>query len=362
MNVRLPIFDCGKHLHKRLLKLFLNSASENRKFKIQSRKGAGLVALILTFATCGAVAQAQEQKNIPRLGFLSAGAAQDERDRLGVFREGLRELGVVEDKNVLIEYRFADGKLDRLPQLAAQLVRLKVNIIVTAGNEAVQAAKNATQTIPIVMAFSGDPVGAGFVASLARPGGNITGLSRINVELSAKRLELLSETAPSAVRIAVLYNAEGRVPMLALKEAQAAAQKLGLQILALEMQAPQDIESAFLSAARERAGAIMTLPGGFTGFYRKRIVNLAAKSRLPAMYNNARFVEDGGLMSYASDQREEFRRATLYVDRILKGAKPADLPVEQPTKFELVINLKTAKQIGLTIPPNVLARADRVIR
>jgi putative tryptophan/tyrosine transport system substrate-binding protein len=212
------------------------------------------------------------------------------------------------------------------------------------------------------MAFSGDPVGAGFVASLARPGGNITGLSRINVELTGKRLELLNETVPSATRIAVLFNPEGRVPLLALKEAQAAAQKLGLQIQALEMQAPQDIESAFRSAARERAGAVMTLPGGFTGFYRTRIVNLAAKSRLPAMYNNSRFVEDGGLMSYASDQRVEFRRAALYVDKILKGAKPAELPVEQPTKFELVINLKTAKQIGLTIPPNVLARADRVIR
>ena len=306
--------------------------------------------------------EAQESKNIPRLGFLLSGAAQDERDRLAVFRDGLRELGYVETKNILIEYRFADGKLDRLPELAVGLTRLNVNVVVTAGNEAVQAAKNATQTIPIVMAFSGDPVGAGFVASLARPGGNITGLSRVNIELSAKRLELLNETVPSATRIAVLFNPEGRVPLLALKEAQAAGQRLGLQIQALEMQAPQDVDSAFRSAVRERAGAVMTLPGGFTGFYRTRIVNLAAKSRLPAMYNTLRFVEDGGLMSYASDQREEFRRPTLYVDRILKGAKPAELPVEQPTKFDLVINLKTAKQIGLTIPPHVLARADRIIR
>jgi putative ABC transport system substrate-binding protein len=212
------------------------------------------------------------------------------------------------------------------------------------------------------MAFSGDPVGAGFVASLARPGGNITGLSRINIELTAKRLELLNETVPSATRIAVLFNPEGRVPMLALKEAQAAAQRLGLHIQALEMKAPQDIETAFRSAARDRAAAVMTLPGGFTGFHRTRIVNLAAKSRLPGVYNNSRFVEDGGLMSYASDQREEFRRAALYIDRILKGAKPADLPVEQPTKFEMVINLKAAKQIGVKIPANVLARADKVIR
>jgi putative tryptophan/tyrosine transport system substrate-binding protein len=307
-------------------------------------------------------AEAQESKNIPRLGFLSAGAGQDDRDRLAVFREGLRELGYVEAKNILIEYRFADGKLDRLPELAAGLARLNVNIIVTAGNEAVQSAKNATQTIPIVMAFSGDPVGAGFVTNLARPGGNITGLSRINIELTAKRLELLNETVPKATRIAVLFNQEGRVPMLALKEAQGAAQRFGLQIQALEMKTPQDIESAFRSAGKERAGAIMTLPGGFTGFYRTRIVNLAVKSRLPGMYNNARFVEDGGLMSYASDQREEFRRASLYVDRILKGAKPGDLPVEQPTKFDLLINLKAAKEIGVMIPANVLARADKVIR
>jgi putative ABC transport system substrate-binding protein len=307
-------------------------------------------------------AKAQESKNTPRLGFLSAGAAQDERDRLAVFREGLRDLGYIEKKNIFIEYRFAEGKLEQLPELAAELARLNVNIIVTAGNEAVQAAKSATQAIPIVMAFSGDPVGAGFVSTLARPGGNITGLSRINIELTAKRLELLNEVIPNATRIAVLYNPEGRVPMLALKEAQAAAHKLGLQIQALEMQAPQDIDSAFRSAARERAGAVMTLAGGFTGFHRTRIVSLAAKSRLPGMYNNARFVEDGGLMSYASDQREEFRRAALYVDKILKGAKPGELPVEQPTKFELVINLKTAKQIGLAIPPNVLARADKVIK
>jgi putative tryptophan/tyrosine transport system substrate-binding protein len=306
--------------------------------------------------------EAQESKNIPRLGFLSAGAAQDDGERLAVFSEALRDLGYIEKKNISIEYRFAEGKLERLPELAAGLARLNVNIIVTAGNEAVQAAKTATQTIPIVMAFSGDPVGAGFVATLARPGGNITGLSRINIELTAKRLELLNEVMPTATRIAVLYNPEGRVPMLALKEAQAMAKKLGLQIQALEMQAPQDIDNAFRSAARERAGAVMTLAGGFTGFNRKRIVNLAAKSRLPAMYNNSRFVEDGGLMSYASDQREEFRRATLYVDKILKGTKPGELPVEQPTKFELLMNLRTAKQIGLTIPPHVLARADKIIR
>ena len=216
-------------------------------------------ALFAVLLTISFHVEAQESKNIPRLGFLSANTAQNDRERLAVFREGLRELGYIEAKDILIEYRFADGKLDRLPEFAAGLARVNVNVIVTAGNEAVQAAKNATQTIPIVMAFSGDPVGAGFVANLARPGGNITGLSRLNVELTAKRLELLNETVPSATRIAVLFNPESRVPVLALKEAQAAAQKLGLQIQALEMKAPQDIESAFRSAARERAGAVMTL-------------------------------------------------------------------------------------------------------
>jgi len=307
-------------------------------------------------------AQAQQPRNIPRLGLLSANSAQNESGRLAVFREKLRELKYEEGKSILIEYRFAEGKLDRLPELASELVRVKVNVIVTAGNEAVQAAKSATQTIPIVMAFSGDPVRAGFIASLAHPGGNITGLSRINVELTAKRLEILNETVPSAGRIAVLFNPEGRVPMLALKEAQATAEKLGLQIQALEMQTPEDIESAFRSARRERAGAIITVAGGFTGFYRSRIVNLAAKNRLPAMYNNASFVEIGGLMTYASDQREEFRRAALYVDRILKGTAPGDLPVQQPTRFELVLNLRTAKALGVTIPASLLSRADEVIQ
>ena len=320
-----------------------------------------LYALCVLLCSASTAAQSQESKNIPRLGYLSASTAND-RDRLTVFRNALRELGYIEAKNILIESNLPREKLDRFPKLAAELVRAKVDIIVTAGNEAVQAAKNATQTIPIVMAFSGDPVGAGFIASLARPGGNITGLSRINVELTAKRLEILKETVPSATRIAFLFNAEGRVPMLALKEVQVTARKLGLQIQALEMQTPDDIENAFRAAVRERTGALMTSPGGFTGFYRSRIVALAAKNSLPAMYNNARFVEVGGLMTYAPDQWEEFKRAALYVDKLIKGAKPAKLPVEQPKKFEFVVNLTAARQIGLTIPPNVLARADRVIR
>jgi putative ABC transport system substrate-binding protein len=237
---------------------------------------------MMLLALC-APGNAQDVPRIHRLGVLTAGSANDERGRLSVFREGLRELGYAEGKNLIIESRYANGSLDRLPKLATELVEQKVNIIVTAGNEAVQAAKNATHTIPIVMAFSGDPVGAGFVASLAGPGGNITGLSRINIELSAKRLEILNETVPSVSRIAVLFNPEGQVPMLALKEIRAAAQKLGLHIQALEMQSPQDIESAFRSAVKERGGAIMTIAGGFTGFYRSQIVTRAAKSGLPGM-------------------------------------------------------------------------------
>jgi putative ABC transport system substrate-binding protein len=293
---------------------------------------------------------------------LMSSSASSRRSRLDDFRNGLRELGYVERQNILIEYRYANGKLDQLPALAAELVGLKLELIVTTGNEAVQAVKNTTRTLPIVMAFSGDPVAAGFVASLARPGGNITGLSRINVELTAKQLELLKETVPKVVLVAVLFNPEGRVPELALKDAKAAATPLGLKLQTLQVESSNDLEIAFRSAATERANALLVLPGGFLGFHRKRIADLAAKGRLPTMFGRPEAVEDGGLMAYGATSVNEFRRAATFVDKILKGAKPADLPVEQPTKFELVINLKTAKQIGVTIPQNVLARADRVIR
>jgi putative ABC transport system substrate-binding protein len=317
--------------------------------------GALLLALCVS-------ARAQQPKKVPRIGMLMSSSASSQKSRLDDFRDGLRELGYVERQNILIEYRYANGKLDQLPALAAELVSLKVELIVTTGNEAVQAVKNTTQTLPIVMAFSGDPVAAGFVASLSRPGGNITGLSRINVELTAKQLELLKETIPRVVLVAVLFNPEGRVPELALKDAKAAATPLGLKLQTLQVRAANDLEIAFRSAASERANALLVLPGGFLGFRRKRIADLAAKGRLPTMFGRTEAVEDGGLMSYGATSVNEFRRAAYFVDRILKGAKPADLPVEQPTKFEFVINLKTAKQIGLTIPPNVLARADRVIR
>ena len=317
--------------------------------------GAFLFALSLP-------AEAQQAKKVQRIGMLMSSSASSQRSRVDDFRNGLRELGYVEGQNILIDYRYANGKLDQLPALAAELVRLQVELIVTTGNEAVQAAKNTTQTLPIVMAFSGDPVAAGFVASLSRPGGNITGLSRINVELTAKQLELLKETIPRITLVAVLFNPEGRVPELALKDAKAAATPLGLKLQTLQVRAPNDLEIAFRSAASERANALLVLPGGFLGFHRKRIAELAAKARLPSMFGRAESVEAGGLMSYGATSVNEFRRAATFVDKILNGAKPADLPVEQPTKFELVINLKIAKQIGLTIPPAVLARADKVIK
>ena len=319
----------------------------NRKFFCFVALGALILALCVS-------AEAQQPKKLPRIGMLMSSSASSQKSRLDDFRDGLRELGYVERQNILIEYRYANGKLDQLPALVAELVGLKVELIVTTGNEAVQAAKNTTQTLPIVMAFSGDPVAAGFVASLSRPGGNITGLSRINVELTAKQLELLKETIPRVVLVAVLFNPEGRVPELALKDAKAAATPLGLKLQTLQVQASNDLEIAFRSAASERANAMLVLSGGFLGFRRKRIVDLAAKGRLPTMFGRTEAVEDGGLMSYGATSVNEFRRAAYFVDRILKGAKPGDLPVEQPSKFEVVINLKTAKQIGLTIPPNVL--------
>jgi putative ABC transport system substrate-binding protein len=325
------------------------------------KKIALLTLCALLYALCSS-AEAQQSKKVPRIGMLTASSASSQKSRLDDFRSGLRELGYVEGQNILIEYRYANGKLDQLPALAAELVGLKVELIVTAGNEAVQAAKNTTGTLPIVMAFSGDPVAAGFVASLSRPGGNITGLSRINVELTVKQLELLKETIPRVVLVAVLFNPEGRVPELALKDAKAAATPLGLKLQTLQVRAANDLEIAFRSAASERANALLVLPGGFLGFHRKRIADLAAKGRLPSMFGRLEAVDDGGLMSYGATSLNEFRRAATFVDKIINGVKPEDLPIEQPTKFELVINLKTAKQIGLTIPPNVLARADRVIK
>ena len=306
-------------------------------------------------------AEAQQPTKVHRIGFLGSGSVSS-ATRIKLFREGLRELGYVEGKNVVIEYRFSEEKPGSEPALAAELVRLKVDIIVTAGAGATRAAKEATFTIPIVMSQDPDPVGNGFVASLARPGGNITGLSSVGADLAGKRLELLKEVLPKLFRVAVFGSSTnpGNVPALRETERAAAAFKVQLQFL--DILDPKDIETAFRAAGSGRSDAVLVLNSPVSSSRRKEIAALAAKSRLPAFYNRSEYVEDGGLMSYGVSFNDLAHRAATYVDKILNGAKPADLPVEQPTKFELVINLKTAKQLGLTIPPSVLYRADKVIK
>ncbi|HSE88731.1 MAG TPA: ABC transporter substrate-binding protein [Candidatus Binatia bacterium] len=304
--------------------------------------------------------EAQQPGKVPRIGYL--GSVTSSR-RVATFRLGLRELGYVEGKNIIIEWRHHEGKVDRLPTLAAELVRLKVDIIITAGAPAARAAKEATSTIPIVMTQIGDPVGSGFVASLARPGGNITGLSILAPELSGKRLELLKEIVPNLSRVAVFGTSTSPDNPQSLKEAELAANALKVQLQYLDIRNPKDFETAFQAATKRRAqGVLMMVLGTFAASRQKETVGLAVKHRLPVMYTGQASVEAGGLMSYGVNNSDLDRRAATYVDKILKGAKPAELPVEQPTKFEFVINRKAAKQIGLTIPPNVLARADRVIK
>ncbi len=343
-------------------KRFLDSPSDNRKSKIQNRKWGGIVAIAVTFATCGAVAQAQQAKKVPRIGFLSSRSPDAEKSRLAAFQQGLQELGYLEGKNILIEQRYAAGQFERLPELAAELVRLKVDVLVATGAPASHAAKSVTKTIPIVMGNAADPVGTGLVESLARPGGNITGLSDFNLGVVTKRLELLKEIVPSAARVAVLLNPANPTNPLQLKEIQVIAPALGVTLLPLEAKGPDDIDRAFTAIRKERAGALIIFGDPMLETHRTRITELAVKSRLPAIYGSGGYVDAGGLMSYGTNFDDLYRRAATYVDKILKGTKPADLPVEQPIKFEMIINLKAAKQIGLTIPPNVLARADKVIR
>jgi ABC-type uncharacterized transport system substrate-binding protein len=325
------------------------------------RKFLCAVLVVLLFVFC-ALAEAQEPKKIHRIGVLYGGSASANTGRQEAFRHGLRELGYVEGNNIVVEWRYADGKLDRVTELAAELVRLKVDVIVSAGPEPTRSAKEATSTIPIVTTNDPDPVGEGLVASLARPGGNITGLSALAPELSGKRLEILREVVPKLSRVAVLGIVTGPSISPQLRELEPAAKAFKVQLQYLDVQNPKDIETAFRAASKERADAVITLGGGMLVSQRAQIVELAAKNRLPAIYHQGRFVEDGGLMYYGVNLLDVDRRAATYVDKILKGAKPADLPVEQPTKFEFIVNLKAAKQIGLTIPPNVVARADRVIR
>ena len=320
---------------------------------------AGVALCALLSALCGS-AEAQQPARIHRIGILSPVSGSVFSARVEAFRRRLRELGYVEGKNIVIEYRYAEGKGERLPDLVAELVRLKVDIIVTIGPSATLAAKKASGTIPIVIASAADPVGSGLVSSLAQPGGNITGLSLMVPDLDGKRLELLKEAVPKFARVAFLWQPGSRPQ--ALTKMEAAAKALGLKLLSLEVRSLDDFEGAFARAKKERAQALITTTGGRINTQQRRVLDFAAKNRLPAIYHYSEFVEAGGLMSYGPDNTDLWRRAADFVDKILKGAKPADLPVQQATKFEFLVNLKAAKQIGLTIPPNVLARADKVIR
>jgi putative tryptophan/tyrosine transport system substrate-binding protein len=326
------------------------------------RKARALsILFVVVLLAVAVIADAQQPKKVPRIGFLSS-TSSPRSTRTEAFRQGLRELGYVEGKNIVIEWPSAEEKPDRLRALAAELVRLKVDIIVSSAPTPTRAAKEATATIPIVMAYDLDPVGSGFVASLARPGGNITGLSSLAPEISGKQLELLKEIVPRLSRVAVFGEPSNPGNAQRLREVELAAAALGAQFQYLDIQGPKDIDSAFRAANKERAEAVLVLGGPVLSSHRKALADLAVKSRLPATYSRIEYVEDGGLMTYGPNINDLFRRAAIYVDKILKGAKLADLPVEQPTKFEFVINLKAAKQIGLTIPPNVLVRADKVIK
>jgi putative ABC transport system substrate-binding protein len=347
-------------MNKLFLITFWRSCSGNLKSKFQNLKWLVLATFLLTTVS---LVETQQTKRIPRIGFLSSVSPMQFAHLKDAFLHGLRELGYVEGNNIVIEWRWAEGQIEQLPKLAAELVRLKVDIIVAVTNPGIEAVKRATQTIPIVISIGSDPVGAGFVASLARPGGNITGLSAYSAELNGKRLEILKETVPTLSRVALLISPSVPGNAIDLKETELAARSLRLRIQTLEVRGSTDLGHVFKSMTKERAEALVVFPGQPTLFSnRKQLVELAEKNRLAAMYPLADYVDAGGLMSYGVSNVDLFRRAATFVDKILKGAKPADLPVEQPMKFEFVINLKTAKQIGLTVPPNVLARADRVIR
>ena len=328
--------------------------------------GIRLVLLVLTVGlgilVSPHVADPQQPAKVFRIGYLSGSSPATLKHHVAGFQDGLRELGWVEGRNLIIEYRWAEGSTARLPVLAAELVRLNVDLIVASSTPGAQAAKHATREIPIVFAMVSDPIASGLVASLAHPGGNVTGWSNILPEMSGKLLELLKEAMPGASRIAVLYDPANPGKALELKELQAAARVLGVTLHPLEVPSPKEIEAAFSAMTRRRPDALITFVDAVTLPHRQRIVELAAKSRLPAIYQVREFVEAGGLMSYGLSVERQMRRAAVYVDKILKGTKPADLPAEQPTKFELVINLKTAKALGLTIPPSVLIRADEVIQ
>jgi ABC-type uncharacterized transport system substrate-binding protein len=347
---------------KSSLHRFLVSNSDNRKSKIQNRKLVGLVALVLVLVRLAGGVEAQPPAKIPKIGFLSAGVRSSLHER---FQREFRKLGYVDDKNVTFIFRFADTNYDRLPALAEELVRLKVDVIIAPGSNDTRAAKNATKTIPIVFLGAGaDPVALGLVESLARPGGNLTGVSNIASALAGKRLELLKETVPKLSRVAVLWDPQNEGTAQVWKESQLPAKELGLQLHSMAVNSADKFASEFKNAVKARSGALIVTAGGFLGANQKQILSLVAEYRLPAIAGSGgtEFVANGGLMSYGPDPIEPYQRAAVMVDKILKGAKPADIPVEQPTKFQLEINLKTAKALGLTIPPIVLMRADRVVK
>jgi len=317
-----------------------------------------LLATVLLITASPIEAQAQ---NIPRVGYLGGGSAELEKVWLGAFLQGLRELGYFEGKNIVVERRYASGRYEQLPELAAELIRLKVDVILAASTPVALDTKKVTSTIPIVMVVA-DPIGTGLVSSLAKPGGNLTGLSDFHGDLITKRLELLKEVIPSASRIAVLLNPTNPTCLLQMKDLAAVAPALSLTLFSLEAKASDDIAPSFSNMGKQRAGALLVCGDRMFSTHRRQIFELTTKQRLPAIYSTKEYTDAGGLMSYGANFPDLYRRAATYVDKILKGTKPAELPVEQPKKFEFVVNLKAAKQIGLTIPPNVLARADRVIR
>jgi putative tryptophan/tyrosine transport system substrate-binding protein len=328
---------------------------------VVSKSGFGFVLWAVLFAL-GFAAEAQQPVKVPRVGYLSSGSLSDLGGRIEGFRQGLRELGYVEGKNIVIEWREAKGNFDRVRELADELVRLKMDVIVSPGPAVTRPLKEATSTIPIVIAQDTDPIGSGFVASLARPGGNITGLAALAPEMGGKQLELLKEIIPKLSRVAVVGNSTIPGDAQALRETVLAAGSYEIYLRYLDLRDPDDIDAVFRAAAKGRADAVLMLGNPTLNPHRKQIVDQVVKHRLPTTYTRPEYINAGGLMYYGTNYNDLYRRAAGYVDKILKGAKPADLPVEQPKKFEFIINLKAAKQIGLTIPPNVLARADRVIK
>ena len=326
-------------------------------------KAATLLGIaLLGILTAMPAAEAQQGTKLRRIGYLSGGSPSGPPPLGGPFQQALADLGYVEGRDIAFEFRWAEGRADRLPALAAELVRLKVDLLFTIGTQAALAARDATKTIPIVFAAVGDPVGTGVVASMARPGGNATGVANVFVDISAKLLELLKEAVPAVSRVAVIAVMSNPAMQLGMKEAELAGRKLGVRLQVHDVRDPGGFDGVFAAIARERPGALLVFPDNLIFGHRSRIVDFAARHRLPAMYPTREFAEAGGLMSFAANFPDVYRRAAAYVDKIFKGAKPADLPVEQPTRFELVINMKTAKTLGLTIPPSVLIRADQVIQ